>query len=62
MKTEPGPKLKTANFEVTEIWNVTCPECNYEQKAPFNEANPMRPMQVDCKWCGKDFILTYERD
>jgi hypothetical protein len=56
--------MKTANFDVTEIWTVECPhdECYHEQDAPFNESNPMEPMEVECEKCGEKFILTYERD
>jgi hypothetical protein len=54
--------VKTANFEVTEVWTVECPECGREMNAPFNEQNPMRPMQVTCANCLEPFLLTYERD
>lgn len=50
------------NFEVTEIWHMTCPFCDEEQDAPFNERSPMQPMDVVCIACDKEFILTYERD
>lgn len=55
-------ELKKANFEVTETWTVICPECNHEQEAPFNEDNPMQPMEINCDECADRFILTYERD
>jgi ribosomal protein S27E len=55
-------ELKTANFEVTEFWSVTCPECDEEQEAPFNEANPRQPMAIECEHCWTKFILTYKRD
>jgi len=56
-------ELLTANFEVEEIWTVVCPHCLInEMEAPFNTDNPMQPMKVQCNHCGKDFILTYERD
>lgn len=54
--------MKTANFDVFEIWTVDCPECFTEQVAPFNEQNPMQPMEITCEHCGEKFILTYERD
>lgn len=54
--------LKTANFVVTEKWTVECPHCFYEQEAPFNHDNPMRPMKISCDACMEDFILTYERE
>jgi hypothetical protein len=55
-------EMKTANFEVTEIWEVRCPECDHLQIAPFNIENPMRPMKLACRECDDVFILTYERD
>lgn len=54
-------KIKTANFEVEEIWTVGCPECFETNAAPFNHDNPMEPMQITCDSCGEDFILTYDR-
>lgn len=54
--------MKTVNFEVEETWWMTCPECREIQKAPFNDASPMQPMEVTCEDCGKKFVLTYERD
>jgi hypothetical protein len=54
--------LLTANFEVMEIWTVECPHCGYEQDAPFNDKNPMQPMQIGCEICFHSFLLTYERD
>lgn len=55
-------KKPTVNFEVQEVWWMTCPHCEHIQKAPFNEDNPMCPKNVSCEDCGQDFILTYERD
>lgn len=55
-------ELETANFEVTETWTVSCPHCYQDQMAPFNAANPMQPMKINCEGCDKRFILTYERD
>lgn len=55
-------ELLEANFEVTEHWTVDCPHCFHTMDAPFNEANPMEPMRVECESCGEPFKLTYERD
>ena len=54
--------MKTANFEVREVWTVDCPECGIEQDAEFNQDNPGHPKPVYCPHCGERFILTYERD
>ena len=54
--------LPEVNFEVTETWTMTCPYCDHEGEAPFNERNPMSPMEVECMGCGGRFILTYDRD
>lgn len=57
-------ELKTANFEVTEIWTVDCPHCFSTMDAPFNRDNPMQPMSVICDdpSCQQVFVLTYDRD
>lgn len=54
--------MKTANFDVAEIWTVECPECSMIQDAPFNEDNPMEPMEIECEECGEKFVLTYKRN
>jgi DNA-directed RNA polymerase subunit RPC12/RpoP len=54
--------ILVSNFIVTEKWDVQCPYCLHEQDAPFNETNPMEPMELYCESCGLKFILTYERD
>lgn len=55
-------KLPEINFTVMETWTVECTECPNEQDAPFNEANPMQPLEQVCNSCGHKFMLTYERD
>lgn len=55
-------QLPEVNFDVTEIWTMTCPFCDCEQDAPFNTQNPMQPMKVVCIGCDKEFILTYDRE
>ena len=42
--------MKTANYEVSEIWTVECPECFEDMGAPFNYDNPMCPMKVECEY------------
>jgi len=54
--------LPKVNFDVREIWEMTCPYCEEEQEAPFNKGSPMQPMEVECMRCGEPFILTYDRD
>lgn len=54
--------LKTANFQVTEIWDVECPHCFHDQTAPFNHDNPMQPMIINCTKCDEPFTLTYDRE
>ncbi len=55
-------ELPKVNFHVTELWEMECPYCFHEENAPFNTNNPMQPMNVYCDECGKEFILTYERN
>ncbi len=55
-------ELPRVNFRIIEEWAMECPECYFDQEAPFNKANPMEPMKVECDECGAKFILTYERE
>ena len=54
--------IPVVNFTVEETWTAECPNCPNEQDAPFNEKNPMQPMEQECNACGTKFLLTYERD
>lgn len=56
--------IKIANAEFfegkEEFCSVACPECCYEQQAPFAIHDPARPLLMQCRKCDVSFIAVID--